>query len=130
MTTTTVTLTTPLHMHDGEKTTITLKEPKARSFFEHGEPFKMRVISEGDRDRVEFDYNHKILGKFLSDMTGIDDITLGSVTASDYFLLRNAATNLIIGIAGSIEYGGIRNGESSVFSQNLQRPSHSAGIRN
>ena len=96
-----VTLTTPIKTHDGEVTTLKLREPKARSFFEHGEPFKMRVISEGDKDRVEFDYNHKILAKFLSDMTGIDDITLGSVTASDYFLLRNAATNLIIGIAGS-----------------------------
>ena len=98
---TTVTLTTPIKTHDGEKSTITLREPKARSFFEHGEPFKMRVISEGDKDRVEFEYNHKILAKFLTDMSGIDDLTLGSVSASDYFLLRNAATNLIIGIAGS-----------------------------
>ena len=97
----TVSLTTPITTHSGPTSTITLKEPKARSFFEHGEPFKMRVLSEGDKDRVEFEYNHKILAKFLSDMSGIDDITLGSVSASDYFLLRNAATNLIIGIAGS-----------------------------
>lgn len=97
----TITLKTPLLTHSGEATTITLKEPKARSFFEHGEPFKMRIISEGETDRVEFDYNHKVLGKFLMDMSGHDDMILGKVSASDYFLLRNAATNLIIGVAGS-----------------------------
>jgi hypothetical protein len=96
-----VTLNTPILTHSGETSTITLKEPTARSFFEHGEPFKMRVISEGDNDRVEFDYNHKILALFLQGMSGIDMTVLGNVTASDYFSLRNAATNLIIGVAGS-----------------------------
>ena len=98
---TTVTLKHPIKTHDGEKSTITLKEPKARSFFEHGEPFKMRVINDGDESRVEFDYNHKVLSKFLMDMSGIDDVILGGISASDYFSLRNAATNLIIGVAGS-----------------------------
>jgi hypothetical protein len=97
----TVTLKTPINTHAGETTSIVLNEPKAKSFFENGEPFKMRVIAEGDTDRVEFDYNHKILGLFLQDMSGIDTVLLGTVAASDYFLLRNAATNLIIGIAGS-----------------------------
>ena len=101
MSTTTVTLSTPLKTHDGEKSTITLKEPLARSFFEHGEPFKMRVVNEGDDSRVEFDYNHKIFAKFLTDMCGIDDMLLGGMKASDYFLVRNAATNLIVGIAGT-----------------------------
>jgi hypothetical protein len=97
----TVTLNTPIKTHDGETSTIVLKEPKARSFFESGEPFKMRVISDGESDRVEFDYDHKVLAKFLRDMTGIDELILGSIAASGYFLLRNAATNLIIGVAGS-----------------------------
>ena len=101
MTPITVTLTTPINTHDGEKTSITLKEPKARSFFSHGEPFKMRVLSEGDKDRIEIDYNHSVFAKFLSDMSGLDEGLLGNITASDYFTLRNAATNLIIGVAGS-----------------------------
>jgi hypothetical protein len=95
-----VVLNTAITTHTGETSTLTLKEPKARSFFEHGEPFKMRVVSEGDSDRVEFDYNHKILGLFLQDMSGIDMSVLGNVAASDYFTLRTAATNLIIGVAG------------------------------
>ena len=101
MSTSTVTLSTPIKTHNGDVSTIVLKEPKARSFFEHGEPFKMRVINEGERDRVEFDYNHKILAKFLTDMCGIDDMLLGGMSASDYFLVRNAATNLIVGVAGT-----------------------------
>ena|SRR5258708_35023806 len=101
MTTLTVTLNSPIKTHDGETTSILLKEPKARSFFDHGEPFKVRVIAEGEKDRVEFDYDHKVLAKFLCDMTGIDELVLGTVVASDYFSLRNAATNLIMGGAGS-----------------------------
>ena len=101
MSTTTVTLSTPIKTHNGEVSTITLKEPLARSFFDHGECFKMRVITEGDDSRVEFDYNHKIFAKFLMDMTGIDDGLLGNMKASDYFLVRNAATNLIVGVAGT-----------------------------
>jgi hypothetical protein len=97
----TVTLNTPIKTHDGETSTIVLREPKARSFFEHGEPFKMRVIADGESDRVEFDYSHKVLAMFLQDMTGIDISILGGIVSSDYFSLRNAATNLIIGVAGS-----------------------------
>lgn len=98
-----VKLTTPLTTHGGPVSMITLKEPKARSFFEHGEPFKAKVHTDNDtgKDRIDFEYNHKILGKFLSDMSGLDDMVLGSVTASDYFALRNAATSLICGTAGT-----------------------------
>ena len=99
--TTVVKLTTPINTHNGEVSEITLKEPRARSFFTHGEGFKMRVVSEGDKDRIEIDYNHSVFAKFLSDMSGIDEGLLGNITASDYFTLRNAATNLIIGVAGS-----------------------------
>ena len=101
MNSTTVTLTSPITTHDGEKTTITLKEPKARSFFSHGEPFKMRVLTDGDKDRIEIDYSHNVFAKFLTDMTGLDEGVLGNISASDYFTLRNAATNLIIGVGGS-----------------------------
>ncbi|MEH2476192.1 hypothetical protein V1281_002638 [Nitrobacteraceae bacterium AZCC 2161] len=96
----TVVLASSIKTHDGEVSSIVLKEPKARSFFDHGEPFKMRVISHGDTDRVEFDYDHKVLAKFLRDMTGIDELILGTVAAKDFFSLRNAATNLIMGVVG------------------------------
>ena len=97
---TTVTLASAIKTHDGEVSSILLKEPKARSFFDHGEPFKVRVIADGDKDRVEFDYDHKVLAKFLRDMSGIDEGILGNISASDYFSMRNAATNLIMGVVG------------------------------
>ena len=96
-----VTLSEPLKTHDGDVTTITVNEPRAKSFFDHGEPFKTRVIAvEGQPDQIEFEYNTAILRKFLMDMTGIDDLILGKVTARDFFALRNATTNLIMGVAG------------------------------
>ena len=101
MTTTTVTLSTPINTHDGEKASITLKMPRARSFFSHGEPFRVRVVTEGEATRVEIDYNHSIFAKFLSDMSGLDEGLLGNITALDYYALRSGATDLILGVAGS-----------------------------
>ena len=99
--TTTVTLKSPLLTHSGAVTTITLKEPKAKSFFDHGECFKAKSIMEGENYRLEFDYNNKVFALFLQDMCGIDTMILSNIAASDYFSLRTAATNLIIGIAGT-----------------------------
>ena len=100
--TSTVKLSSPLTTHSGPVTTITLKEPKARSFFEHGEPFKAKVqTDDAGKDSIEFEYSHKVLAKFLSDMSGLDDMVLGNVVAGDYYALRNAATHLILGGAGT-----------------------------
>ena len=96
----TITLSEPLKTHDGDVTTIKVNEPRARSFFDHGEPFKMRVVTDGEKEHVEFDYSQAVLKKFFMDMTGIDDIILGKLSAGDYFKLRNAMTNLILGVAG------------------------------
>ena len=96
-----VTLSEPLKTHDGDVTAITVNEPRAKSYFDHGEPFKTRVVTDGETDRVEIDYNNVVLKKFLSDMTGVDDLILGKLRARDFFALRNAATNLIFGDAGS-----------------------------
>ena len=96
----TVTLSKPLKTHSGEVTTITLKEPTAKSFFDHGEPFKVRVTGDDGDERVEFDFNNAVLKRFLSDMTGYDDLILSSLRASDYTALRQRAVNMIVGVAG------------------------------
>jgi hypothetical protein len=98
----TITLSKPLKTHDGEVTSLKLKEPEARSFFEHGEPFKVRVISdEVNGDRIDFDFNNGVFKKFLTDMTGVDDILLGKLRASDFMALRTRAAHMIIGVAGT-----------------------------
>jgi hypothetical protein len=96
----TISLSAPLKTHDGDKMEITVNEPRAKSFFDHGEPFKTRVVTDGHKDRIEIDYNNSILRKFLQDMTGIDDLVLGGLRARDFYALRNAATDLIFGVAG------------------------------
>ncbi len=94
---TTVTLSKPLKTHNGETTSITLKEPTARLFFEYGEPFKIKPDSDGN---LETTYNNAVFSKFLASMTGIDDILLGSLTTADYVKLRYIATSLIMSGAG------------------------------
>jgi hypothetical protein len=98
----TVTLSKPLKTHSGEVTSLTLKEPEARSFFTHGEPFKVRVISdEVNGDRIDFDFNNAVFKNFLADMTGHDDIVLGKLRAADFMTLRSRAAQMIIGVAGT-----------------------------
>lgn len=101
-TTETITLSKPLKTHDGEVTSLKLKEPEARSFFDHGEPFKVRVINdETNGDRIDFEFNNSVFKKFLTDMTGVDDILLGKLRAADFMALRTRAAHMIIGVTGT-----------------------------
>jgi hypothetical protein len=71
MTTESFALSRPLKTHSGEVQTLTLKEPTARSFMDHGEPFtlKPRYNTAGEQDGVTFEYtNNKALMGFLCDM--------------------------------------------------------------
>ena len=101
MTTETVTLSQPLKTHGGDVTSITLKEPTAKSFFDHGEPFKARVISDDAGDRIDFEFFNSVFKKFLSDMTGLDDLVLSALRAADFLALRSRAAQMIIGMAGT-----------------------------
>lgn len=101
---TTVTLSKPLRTHNGDISKLTLKEPTARSFFEHGEPFKTRVGKDANGDTtLDFDYDYKVLPKFLADMVveGVDDLILGALRPADFFALRSKATHLILGLTGT-----------------------------
>ena len=100
MTTETVTLSKPIKTHSGEVTTITLNEPTARLFFDHGEPFKVRVISDESGERIDFDFFNSVFKKFLADMTGLDDLVLSSLLAIDFIMLRTRAAHMIMGLAG------------------------------
>ena len=97
-----VKLSRPVKTHDGEASEIKLKEPTARSFFTHGEPFKVKVSTDDKGEfRVDFDFNNSILAKFLADMTGLDDLVLSSLRAVDYVQVRTRAAHMIIGVAGT-----------------------------
>jgi hypothetical protein len=101
-TTRTVTLSRPLKTHDGDVTSLKLTEPTARLFFQHGEGFKMKVTRDEQTDAVsvDFDFNNTVFGKYLADMTGLDDIVLGKLRAADYMHLRTQAAHMIVGLTG------------------------------
>jgi hypothetical protein len=104
MSNTVVKLSKPLRTHEGELNELTLNAPTARSFINHGEPFKVRVVTGADdTQRVELDFDNKIMAKFLSDMIEgkVDDLIIGSLTATDFMLLRMSAANIILGVAGT-----------------------------
>jgi hypothetical protein len=46
------------------------------------------------------DFNNAVFAKFLTDMTGLDDIVLSGLRAVDYVGLRARAAHMIIGVAG------------------------------
>lgn len=100
--TTTVQLSKPLHTHKGDIASITLKEPTARQFFQHGEAFKVRIINVDDgTQRVQFDDNMQILQKWLIDLVeGVNAIELEDLAPVDLYSLRNALHDMVLGTVG------------------------------
>ncbi len=90
-------LSKPLRTHKGEVSTLTLKEPTARSFVTRGEPFKVKINAEGN---AEFDFNSKATMGFLSDMTGIDELLLESLSAQDFWRARQEMAAIMFGSVG------------------------------
>lgn len=76
-------LSSPITTHRGPVTTLTLNQPKARSFIRHGVPFKHIVKGEGDNQEVATEFDPKAMFGFLSDMTDHDQITLEDIPACD-----------------------------------------------
>lgn len=68
-------------------TDITLKYPTARAFMKFGMPYAS--VNEGDETdrRTEFRINAKIMGKFISDMSGLDELEIEEIDARDYVRL-------------------------------------------
>jgi hypothetical protein len=93
---TTFTLSKPLKTHQGETSTLELKEPTVGDFVMHGEPFKIRAIGE----HVEIEYHNGPMVAFIASMSGIDSIILRGISASDYLKLRDRAVQIILSIAG------------------------------
>lgn len=97
-------LSQPITTHNGPVQTLTLKEPTARLFTRHGEPFSTKVIwgDDGKVADVEFVFkdNKKVL-QFLADMTGVDDVLLESMPARDFLQVRQLVAKMItLGVGG------------------------------
>ncbi len=91
-----VTLRKTIETHKGKLSTLEIGEVTARSFVQHGQPFKVRMHA-GD---FELDFDDKATMGFLADATGHDNIVLQALDARDYMACRTALAHLILGIAG------------------------------
>ncbi|WP_338687765.1 hypothetical protein V5279_22580 [Bradyrhizobium sp. 26S5] len=100
MTTQTFPLSKPVTTHSGKLTSLTLQEPTAGAFVDHGEPFKIHVrkSASGEPDGLDFDYDNKVMTKWLVEMIveKVDDIILKSLSARDYRQLRSLATDIVL----------------------------------
>lgn len=91
------TLTVPIIGHGGKTTRLTIKPPCARSFLK-GMPFVVEEItSEDGVFGFRTIYNPKVCLSFLADMTGIDEITLEDLHASDVLPLFRIIGNYTFG---------------------------------
>lgn len=106
MTTETFKLSRPLKTHSGQVTELTLREPDGSPFMTYGEPYTLvdRHDAEGNLLGTVFTFtkdNNKAMFGFLSKMTGIDDLLLSAISASDYQKLRLKAAHLLAMGAGT-----------------------------
>lgn len=80
---TTYQLSRPIVTHTGTIAELPLKYPTAKSYIDYGMPYTQVTEGEADNTRIEFKFNPKIMFKFISDMSGLDDITLSGIDARD-----------------------------------------------
>lgn len=94
----TVALSNPIKTHDGEVSELKLKEPRAGTLVKYNDPFKVKPIKgeDGETEGFEFEFSNKIMMQFLTDMTGIDEIVLSTMSAADFMRVRLAAANLVL----------------------------------
>ncbi|MDI4236798.1 hypothetical protein OZ411_28705 [Bradyrhizobium sp. Arg237L] len=94
----TFSLSFPLKTHDGDVTELKLKAPRAGALVKYNDPFQLKPIKNenGEQEGFEFVFNNKAMMQFLSDMTGIDDLLLADMSASDFMRLRGVAANMIL----------------------------------
>lgn len=92
----TVPLSRPLQTHKGPLKEIVLNEPTLRAFRQYGEPFK--VISTKEGQSIEHD--NRALAQFAAHMSGHDEIVLDDLPAKDWYAVRAAVVEMLLGVAG------------------------------
>ena len=87
-------LSRPIKTHKGGDTTdtLTLKEPTARTFVTHGNPFQIKQTDGA----AEYIFDNKASMGFLASMTGHNDIELSAIAAKDFYPLRYAMAHVIL----------------------------------
>lgn len=79
------TLSKAINTHKGEVATLDLKYPTAQMVIDHGFPFSIVTERSGDDDvlRNETRFDAKKMFKFISDMSGVDPISLSQIPGED-----------------------------------------------
>lgn len=81
----TITLTKPLTTHDGERTTLVLRDPTAGDFAALNRlPFEIERKGEGDAATSKLTLDFKFGLKWLAALTGVDEILLSKMNKSDF----------------------------------------------
>lgn len=90
-------LATPIETGRGHVSELTIRPPTGRNFLA-GVPFKTREIVYDDGSiGYETEFNPKICFAFLADMTGLDEITIESISAADVYPLFKVVMNACLG---------------------------------
>ena len=94
----TVTLSSPIKTHDGEITELKLKEPRAGTLVKYNDPFKVTPVKgeDGEIERFEYVFFNKPMMQFLTDMSGLDEIVLSTMSAADFIRVRFDAANIVL----------------------------------
>lgn len=78
-----ITLSKPLKTHDGEVTELKLRDLDARDIVRMREaPFK--ITQRKDDGGVELEVRYAVMMNYLSLLTGVDDLVLGTMSGQDF----------------------------------------------
>lgn len=91
-------LVNPLVTHAGSITELKIATPSAKTIIQTGVPFEWR---QDENDNAYVVYNDRLCMKYLSAMTGRDELELEDIIAGDWIAARNKVFSAMNSFVGS-----------------------------
>jgi hypothetical protein len=88
----TIPLSKPLKTHDGEVTSLTLRDFSAIDIV-NGRVSPVKIVVNEDKTQT-IDIRYDVAMAYLSKLTGVDDILLGALSGADFQKAVNAVIEL------------------------------------
>lgn len=96
-----ITLSKPIVTHAGNLNELRVSSPAAKFLIKTGVPFEWRT---DENDQAFVVYNDRLCMKFLTEMTGRDELELADITAPDWLIARQKiflALSTFVGSTGN-----------------------------
>lgn len=80
---------------------IMLRLPLLREFRDDAKPFRIREMTDGKTNRIEFEYEREAFDQFLMRIASLSATQIAALTDEEYNMLRREGTSLFLSMTGT-----------------------------